>query len=131
MEKKHAAIGALVVAALLAWLVAPTAQWGLFRLRAQDTVFQLERFPDAARIVSLPDRLREDVRRYKLDPAQVEVTLRLEPRAMGPVTFHFLTVRCARGGQVFTKEHRVETPVDDAFLDALEAGGVQVVRRTE
>lgn len=133
MDKKGAA--ALVAAlAVVGGLAFRPAQWGLFSFRARDAVEAVGRFPDAGAILRVPGELRAVAQRHWLDPAAVEVRLALEARNMGPVVMYFVIVDARSRGRSWSYEgaqgrgHRIETPVDDALLRALEEGGVDVTR---
>lgn len=133
MEKKHVAIGALVVVAVIAVLVYPSARFWLFTLKARETIEKLGRFPEAPQILALPDALRQEAVRYKMDPAQLTVRMALEERSMmGAVNFTFLLVTVGDGTRTWSygvgsqAGHRCETPIER--LLSLEEAGVELRR---
>lgn len=132
MEKKHVLAG-LVVVGILGALAFPYAQWGLFALAARGTVEKLGRFPEAPQILALPDAIKQDAAKYWIDPAKVQVRMGLEERAMmGTVAFTYLLVDVTDGKRSLSytsgsdRGHRIETSHTAEFLEALEAGGVDM-----
>jgi hypothetical protein len=130
MEKKHALAG-LAVVAVLGALAFPWAQWGLFALKSRGTIEKLGRFPGAPEILALPDALKQDAAKYRIDPAKLQVRMGLEERAMmGAVAFTYLTVDVTDGKRSLSysvgseRGHRIETAHTGEFLEALQEGGV-------
>lgn len=135
MEKKHV-IGIVAVVAVIAALAFPHAQWGMFCLKANETVGKLDRFADVGAILGLKKQLGDDARHYKLDPSKLKVDLTVEERSMGgAVTFTYVLVDCAydgkktwsygAGGQA---GKRVESVMNSENIEALKAGGVRYGR---
>lgn len=132
MEKKHALAG-LAVVAVVGALAFPWAQWGLFALKARGTIEKLGRFAEAPEILALPDAIKQDAAKYWIDPAKVQVRMGLEERSMmGAVAFTFLTVDVTDGKRTLSysagseRGRRIETPHTAEFLEALQAGGVDM-----
>ncbi|MCW8141875.1 MAG: hypothetical protein KIT58_23460 [Planctomycetota bacterium] len=134
MEKKHALAG-LAVVAVIGVVALPWARWGLFVLQAHGTVEKLGRFPDAGQILALPEGLRQDARKYGIDPSKLQVRLGLEERAvMAGIAFTFVTVEASDGKRTFSysagseRGRRIETAHTAEFLEALREGGVDFSR---
>ncbi|MCO5172044.1 MAG: hypothetical protein M9894_37575 [Planctomycetes bacterium] len=132
MEKKHALAG-LAVVAVVGVIALPWARWGLFTLQARGTVEKLGRFPDAGQILGLPDALRQDARKYGIEPARLQVKLGLEERAvMAGIAFTFVIVEVTDGARTFSysagseRGRRIETARTAEFLEALREGGVDL-----
>jgi hypothetical protein len=133
MEKKHVALGAGAVVAIIAVLLYPSARFALFTLGARETIEKLGRFPSAQDITGLPDRLKETAARYKMDPAQLQVRMALEERSMmGAVSFTFLLVTVTEGKRTWSYSvggqagHRCETSIEN--LLSVEEAGVEIRR---
>lgn len=134
MEKKHVALAGLVFTGILAFLLFPFAQWGMFCLRGQEAVRKLGRFPDVPAIVNVKQDLADVARKYKLDPAKLTVDLAIEERAMaGTVIFTYLLVDCSYDnkrswsyGGTGERGLRIETPLTGDTYIELEKAGVRI-----
>lgn len=134
MEKKHVALAGLVLTAIVGFLVLPFAQWGLFCLKAQETVRKVGRFPDVPTILGVKQGLADDARKYKLDLAKLKVELGIEERAMaGTVVFTYLLVDCTYDGKrtwsyggTGERGLRIETAMTGETYTELQAAGVRI-----
>ncbi len=135
MEKKHVALAGLVLTGILAFLLYPFAQWGMFCLRAQESVSKLGRFPEVPAILNVKQDMADVARRHKLDPAKLTVNLGIEERAMaGTVIFTYLLVDCSYDGNKRSWSYggtgerglRIETPMTGDTYIELEKGGVRI-----
>jgi len=128
-DKKGMIVGLVIVAALFA-VAAPWARQVMVELAVQGVVLKLGRYPDANQITGLRDGLAKIPTKYFVDPAQVKVDLGLEERNMGAAgIWRYVTVKVDYGKTV-TREHRIETSVNEDFFQALSDGGVAVTRIT-
>jgi hypothetical protein len=110
---------------LLAW---PMVQWFRLEMSARDVISDknLTRFPDAAKVLSVIPQLKASG--VQLGSADLEVTVRLDQRQVGPVIMWYLSVRMKSGSKEFETEKRVETEWQEDQLEILEAAGVVVNR---
>lgn len=132
MEKKHV-IGILAVVAVVAALVFPHAQWGMFCFKANETIDKLDRFAGVDAILGVRQQLGDDAKHYKLDPSKLKVDLTVEERSMaGAVTFTYLLVDCTYDGKKRwsygaggNAGRRIESVMSSENIEALKAGGVK------
>lgn len=134
MEKKHVLMGMAVALLIVGALAYPSARWFLVTLGARTPVEKLGRFPDATQILGLREAIREVGRKYKLDPAKLQVNLAVEVRGMmgSGIPFTYVLVDCTDGERTWSyrmgseRGHRIETSHSSEFLDALREGGVDL-----
>jgi hypothetical protein len=127
VEKKHIALIWLAVLAIAAAVAYPWARWGMFCMKATETVQKLDRFATADQVLALPAALRADAQHYHLDPAALKIELVLEERdMMGALTFWFVVAKISDGSRTFKAEDRIETSIDDDFAGRLRDGGLTV-----
>jgi len=130
-EKKQFAAGCLVVLVVgvalgWPWLTALRMKWD-----TREALDDLGRYPEPAQILEVEGVLFEAAEANGLDPGGVGVFVRLEERAAkGLVEFKFVVVDVEWGslwGEMrIREEKKIENELNDAFLDPLEGGDVEL-----
>lgn len=107
-------------------LIYPQVQWFRLEMAARDSIKDntLTRFPDSEKVLGVPARLQKDA--AGLGIKDLQVTLKLTQRRVGPTVMWFLAVNVKSGSKEFETEKRVETEWQDDELELLREGGCQV-----
>jgi hypothetical protein len=126
-NNKGVLVGVVIVAVLFA-VAAPWLRLVMVKMAVQDEVLKLSRFPPASQIVSLDETLTKIPTKYFVDESAVKTTITLEERDMGPAGIMRFVIAKVDYGKTITKEHRIETSVNEGFFEELEDGGVTVIR---
>lgn len=106
----------------------PALNWFRLEMAAREAIDdkRLTRFPDAAKVLAVRERLEKEGTRLGFQPLKVD--LLLYERRVGPDVWWFVQTTVTAGNKKFATEKRCETPWTEDDLEVLREGGCTVTR---
>lgn len=106
----------------------PMVQWFRLEMAAREAIgdTKLGRFPDPAKLLTVLDGVKATG--TKLGYSDLQVTIKLTERQVGPAIMWFFAVNIRSGSKEFETEKRVETEWQEDQLEILEEAGCKIVR---